>query len=437
MKLSIKHITFCLAIALGSSTTASAQWLRVWQNGESTRYAQSEASTIPYATAGQTLTIGSDNYSTAEIDSITIVQPVTITWNGNSVNINIPDNVEGVTANVSGGNVIINNTNTWSEQEFVLAGTSTAGSLIYNGEYKAKFHLNGVNLTSTIGSAIDIQCGKRIDVIVEDGTTNTLADLAAGDQKAAFNCQGHVEMSGTGSLTITGKSKHALRTKEYLFIKKSFGTLTIASAASDGIHCGEWYQQNGGTVSIGNTSGDGLQVETADASDEELNGTLIVNGGKLTVNVVTEDTKGIRCDAAATNTAIVPELNILAGSVTVNVTSTASGAKGIASDGTLTIGSTSTSPTVNVTVAAGTYTDPSTEEENRATGIKAETTLTIAGGATTVSATGNKARGVRAATLTATGGSLTVTNTGTKSQGIKLDNAFVSGQGGTVTGTIK
>ena len=48
-----KHI---LTIALATiSMAAQAQWMRVWQNGESTRYAISEAASTPYATAGSTV----------------------------------------------------------------------------------------------------------------------------------------------------------------------------------------------------------------------------------------------------------------------------------------------------------------------------------------------------------------------------------------------
>ena len=188
--------------------------------------------------------------------------------------------------------------------------------------------------------------------------------------------------------------------------------------------------------SLNNIGADGIQVETDADSDESLNGQFIMNGGSINLAVTAQDTKGIRLDAAENNTSIVPQMLINSGSITVNLTSTALGSKAIASDGNLTIGTSTTSPTINVTVAAGTYTDPSTDEENRATGLKAENTLTIAGGTTTVAATGQKSRGVRATTLVATGGSLTVTNT-SNSQGIKLDNTFVSGQGGTVSGNFK
>ena len=75
------------------------------------------------------LTIGSDKYSTSEIDSITIVNPVTITWDGATATVDIPESVEGVTAEVTNGIVVINNTNEWTEQEFILKGSSSAGSL--------------------------------------------------------------------------------------------------------------------------------------------------------------------------------------------------------------------------------------------------------------------------------------------------------------------
>lgn len=432
----MKKLFLSLLLLCAGAITTQAQWIRVWQGGESTRYAIADAPLVPYSAAGSTITVGSDSYATAAIDSITVVSPVVITWSGTTVDVEIPDNVEGVTATVSGGNVVITNANTSTEQEFILRGSSAAGSLTYNGTYKCKFHLDGVNLTSTAGAALDIQCGKRIDLIIEDGTVNSLTDAAGGTHKAALNCQGHLEVSGGGSLTIAGKTNHALRSNEYLLLKKSVGDITITDAAADGIHCGEYFQMNGGNITISGTAADGLQVETDATSAEDLNGQFIMNGGSIKLTLASVDSKGIRLDADAAAPSIVPHMQLLDGTVTVNLTTTANGSKAIASDGNLTIGSTATSPTVGITVDAGVYVDTA-GEENRATGLKADQTLTIAGGATTVSATGDKSRGVRATTLTATGGSLVVTNTGTKSQGIKLDNVFRPGEGGTVSGNFK
>ena len=431
------------ALFLGAATIgANAQWLRVWRGGESTRYAISEVSTLPYATAGSTLTIGSDTYSTAAIDSITVVNPVTITWNGTTASVDIPETAEGVTATVSGGDVVITNTCTTIEHEFILQGNSTAGSLTYNGEYKTKFHLNGLDLTSTTGAAIDIQCGKRIDLILEDGTVNSLADYAGGAQKACLNCQGHLEIAGGGTLNLVGNARHALRSNEYLLLKKTVGTVNVTKAASDGIHVGEYFQMNGGTIKISGTAADGLQVETDATSEEELNGQFIMNDGTIDVALDAVDAKAIRLDADPTAPSLVPEMYIYKGKITININPTALGSRGLVSDGNLTIGDginphQTVSPNVRVNVMASYYLDPETTEEERATGIKAELTFHMAGGSAAVDATGERSRGVRAATLTATGGVLYVWNTGTKSQGIKLDNTFISGQGGTVNGSFK
>lgn len=429
--------TYLITVLLSLvAIAANAQWFRVWSGGESTRIAVTDINTVPYSPAGQTLTFGDVNISIAEIDSITIVNPVVITWNEATATVAIPENVEGVTATVSGADVVINNTNVFTEQEFILTGSSQVGSLTYNGDFKCKFHLAGLDLTSTTAGAIDIQCGKRIDLIIEDGTVNTLADAAKGTQKAAFNCQGHLEVSGGGSLTVTGNLRHAFRTKEYLMLKKTVGNITIAKSVGDGIHCGEYFLMNGGQLTLSGLGGDGIQVETDPGSEEVLNGQFIMNGGSIDLTMTTEDTKGIRLDIDTLNK-VSPEMYLLDGVINVNLTATAKGSKAIASDGDLFIGSTQTEPLINITVAAETYTDPDSGEENRATGIKADKTLTIAGGNTTIAATGKKSRGVRAETLTAVGGTLTVTNTGSKSQGIKLDNQFVNGQGGTVNGTFK
>lgn len=444
----MKRLIFLSLMCL-CAFSAQAQWFRVWQGEESTRYDISEIKNIPYAFAGSSLTIGEQEYATADIDSITIINPVTITWNGTSVAVDIPDNVEGVTVEATGGHVVINNTNTTTEQEFILKGSSSDGSLTYNGSFKTKFHLNGISLTSTKGPAIDIECGKRIDMKLKQGTVNSFTDATERENydetydgsKAAFYCKGHMELSGAGSLTVTGNFKHAMSIKEYLFVKSTLGTLTINGAVSDGLRVGEYFMMNGGNLVVKNVGGDGIQVEAKTNTEEELNGQFILNGGSINVSVTAVDKKGIRLDDNATDehvATVVPEMYINDGTISVDIATAAFGSRGIDCDGNMTVGTAETSPTVNVTINnTNFYTDPDTQEQKRATGIKTNNTLLIAGGTTTVSASGTKARGVRAATLVSTGGVLTVSKSGTASEGITLENYFnKKTAGGTVTGNI-
>ncbi|MCR4995440.1 MAG: carbohydrate-binding domain-containing protein [Bacteroidales bacterium] len=424
----MKKIYLSLLLA-AVAATAHAQWVRVWSAGDSERYAISETASIPYATSGSTLTIGSDTYSTADIDSITVVNPVTITWNGTSATVDIPDTAEGVTATISGGDVVINNTCTTIEHEFILTGSSSAGSLTYNGEYKTKFHLNGVSLTSTSGAALDIQCGKRIDLYLEDGTTNSLTDAAGGSHKAAFNCQGHLEVAGGGTLNVAGYTNHGIRSKEYLYLKQSVGTINVTAAVTDGIHCGEYFTMNGGTINISGHGSDGLQMEMDDSSDEADNGIFTMNGGTINVTHTSAGSKAIRADST------LAVMNINGGTIDIDMTSTATDSKGLVCDGDMNINETSATTTITIDVAGEGYLDDN-DEKVRSTGVKCEDTITYDGGTTTINATGKYSRGMRAGTLIINDGTLTVKNTGTSSQGIKLDNTVVK-NGGTVSASFK
>lgn len=427
----MKRITllFCALLATSLSAVAQKQ-MRIWQGGESTRVTLTETEDMPFAGSGTTVTIGGTTYQTSAIDSITMVHQVGIAYNGSSATVSIPAAVAAdVTAQVSGAHVVITNANVSNEIEFILSGSSTNGSLTYNGQYKATFCLNGVTLASQQGAAIDIQCGKRIDLIIADGTTNSLTDCAGGTQKAAFNCQGHLEVSGSGTLNVAGNTNHAFRSKEYLLLKKSTGTINITKAVADGIHCGEYFTMNGGTINISGHGADGLQMEMETNSDEPDNGIFTMNGGTIKVTHDAAGSKAVRADST------LAVMNINGGTIDINLTSTASDAKGLVCDGNMNISESSAATTITIEAAGEGYLDD-LGEKIRTTGLKCEYTVTIEAGTININASGKYARGMRAATLVANGGVTTVKNTGSGSQGIKLDNVFVN-TGGTVTGTFK
>ena len=228
--------------------------VRIFKNGSSTRFTTSELTFLQDGTAIQ---VGDSVYAPMEIDSILVVHTVTVTFAGDTALVDLGHAPE-VTATTEGANVNILSTNTQHELEFVLQGESSHGSLTYEGPLKCKFYLNGLNLHSTKGAAINIQCGKRINLILNPGTENVISDAAGGEQKAAFYCKGHLEVEGSGSLTVTGRSKHGIATKEYMQLKRSTGNITVNGAVSDAMHVGQYFQMNGGTVRLYGQGGDGL-----------------------------------------------------------------------------------------------------------------------------------------------------------------------------------
>ncbi len=392
----------CLATAM---TASAQQYMRIWQAGNNTRVALQD---ITYSADGSILQAAGKQYTTASIDSITMVHVITVSYQGEQATVDI-GHAPGVTYTVNGANVNIVSTNVAQELETVLQGQSSNGSLIYTGPLKCKFILNGLNLTSTRGAAIDIQCGKRVGLILADGTQNTLVDAKGGLQKAALYCKGHLEVEGSGSLTVSGNTRHAIASKEYLQLKKSTGNIIIKKAAVDAIHVGQYLLMKGGNISIDeNTSCDGIQVETMLLDDKltpdpskEDNGKIFIKGGTINAIIAHEDYKGIKNDDG----------DVFISGGNINIKANGNGSRGIQTDGNMTISS--ESGTTNISIEANgarCTTAQDAVDPHRCMGIKVEKNLTVTGGTTTVTNTGKKARGIKVnGTYTKRGGTVNAT----------------------------
>ncbi len=295
-----------------------------------------------------------------------------------------------VTVTTDGHHVSIANTNTEEEYTVSISGTTLDGSVTYTGDYKATFILNGANITNSSGAAIDIECSKRIALEIAEGTENSLTD-GAGSQKAALYCKGHLEVSKGGSLTVSGNTKHAISTKEYLLLKKTVGDITITSAGSggDGIHAGQYFQMNGGNIIIKGVTGDGIQAEATSKATDELNGQMIIKGGQLDITTTATDVAALKSDA---------EMTISDG--TLKLTTSGAADKALKSKTDITIsGGTLT------TLQSGTYTvekltDASgneTYDPSYVTALKADN-ITISGGKLTLSNTADGGKAISADT---------------------------------------
>ncbi len=122
------------------------------------------------------------------VENSTFTQVVYIHFSGSSAS--VVNEVSGVSISQSGAAVIVSST--VKEVEYILSGTTTEGSFKLYSDYKCKLSLNGVDITSVSGPAINIQSGKRIFVVLEEGSDNYLTDSSlypssSEDQKAAFS----------------------------------------------------------------------------------------------------------------------------------------------------------------------------------------------------------------------------------------------------------
>lgn len=402
----MKKILSLLLLLAVCSVASAQEYMRIWQNGDNIKVPLSDQTYADFN--GSTITVGGQSLDTSDVDSITFVHIITVTWTGDQARVD-KGNVLGVDCTVEGADVVINSTNTHNELEFVLQGNSTNGSLTYTGSYKCKFYLNGLNLTSQKGAALDILCGKRVDLILNEGTSNTLADAPNGTQKAAFYCKGHVEVEGSGSLTVTGNARHGICTKEYLELKKSTGSITVNGAVSDGIHAGQYFMMKGGTVTVSGQQGDGIQTEILTLDDDvtpnpdkEFNGQIFVSGGTLNVTVTGDDKKGIKS---------ADKMTVNGG--TFVITASGKGSKGISVARHLLVNEDSGSTVMQIRATGGVYEDEETEDESRCMGIKVTQNMAV------------------------TAGKIMVSNTGSKSRGIKVDGLYYQAPGVTVSANKK
>lgn len=335
---------------------------------------------------------------------------VLITYSGSTATVNIPEAMEGVTCTSgTSSHVVLESTNTTKEMYYAISGSSTAGSLTINGSYKLSVMLNGVNLTSDKGAAINILCGKRINLIMEDGSNNSLVDYAAGEQKACLYTKGHLEIEGNGTLNVTGNSNHAIASKEYLQVKKSVKAINILKAANDAIHVGEFFQMNGGELTIDqNTVNDGIQVEykTDDndqpIDDAENTGSVIIKGGTLNITLANaEDAKGIKAEG---------NVDITGGTIVINANS--NGSRGIQADGDMNISEAeNTTTTITIAATGKKCTVPEdSDDPHKCWGIKIDGDLTVNAGTLTVSKDGSTMKnGIRCGSYTKKGGTVKAT----------------------------
>ncbi len=302
------------AMAFGAAQAQAQEYAYVCDGYDYDRVKLDGKTSVSFSSDQSTVTIGDETFDTADVDSIIFHEPqypaVNIVWNGSSATVTVDPAISGVTYSTSGGYVTITSTNTTDELLYVLSGSSSAGGLTLNGSYKLRMHLNGVSLTSLTGSPMDIECGKRIEVKLMKGTTNTFVDASTSSVKGSFYTKGHLEFKGAGTLNVTGNYKHAICAGEYLQFKSSTGIVNILGAVSDGIHCGAGEQNsedsqfimNGGTITISNCGSDCI-----DADDY---GSMFLNGGTLNLNVSQQDGTGLKCDSILYMTDGTVNLNV-------------------------------------------------------------------------------------------------------------------------------
>ena len=382
-----------LPLLLLVSAALSAQTLKIYEGPVCRAYDAAWCGTMTYTDGGRTLTVGGHAYDVSAIDSIIVddspvaAATVSVRYAGAQAFVTVSgDRAADLAVSVSGAHVrVVAAPEVQSEVAYILSGSSDDGSFYMDGKFKSTVELRDLSLNSTTGAAIAIDNGKRIRVVLPEGTATTLSDCADGTQKACFFVKGHPEFEGSGTLNLVGRSRHAFASDEYTQLKASFGTLNVLSAVSDGLHVDQYFHMRGGTVNISGMGGDGVDISKTKDADDEMNGQLLIEGGRIALVVAADDTKGLKCEDAAH----------ISGGI-IEVEATGLGARGLAVGTDLLVDAASgTAPRIRMNVTGGRYPDPESGKEKRARGIDVDGDFTFDGGDISISATGKGAQAVK------------------------------------------
>ncbi|GHV05472.1 hypothetical protein FACS1894217_02410 [Clostridia bacterium] len=239
--------------------------------------------------------------TSASANPTTDVKPVNVKMEGDITEIKLDGQSVEIT---EGGN-------------YSVSGTLTDGQIIISAPKQVvNLELAGVDITSSKGSAIYAATAKTFNLILKDGTVNSLTDGAtradeqAEEENAALCSDADLTISGEGTLNITGNYKHGIKAKDTLVI--SGGTINIPQAVKHGIYGNDSVTVTGGNITIdvgeGKVINDGRgglagwgknPTATTDdtTSDKQkgikTDGDLTITGGTLDIKNSYEGLEGI------------------------------------------------------------------------------------------------------------------------------------------------
>lgn len=376
----MKNLTIFCALSV-ATLCASAQTLNVKTGQVTYQFAAEEVGEMPYGSTDavtgsmvSTVTMMNKVFNVADIDQMYVDDTevlddgVWVNYAGETATVRVSGNIAAnLTIRVDGAHVaIVQDANVKNEIVYELSGSSENGSFYMDGQLKVSLLLNGLTLHNPDSAAINIRDGKRISVELAEGTVNTLSDGPDGTQKACFMVKGHTELKSGGQLYITGNTGHAFWGKEYVEVKKTCGGVHILGAVGDGFNVNQYFQQNGGTVTVKGIGDDAIQVsyktddDDAVIVEDENTGSILIKGGTLEITTTGNANKGLKAegnidiqdgditvtqsgsitvsrDDLSYSTAIRSDADVTISGGTVNIVNTADGGKGISAEGNVNI----------------------------------------------------------------------------------------------------
>jgi hypothetical protein len=166
--------------------------------------------------------------------------------------------------------------------DYILSGSLDGHIMVDAREQNIHLFLNNVSITSKGGPAIVVpdDAADKLIITIMEGTDNTISDngdfRAYDEYEAAIEASCDITLNGTGSLTVNGYYKDAIRSRD--IVKVLDGSYTI-KCKRNGILGNDGVLVNGGTMTIFSEK-NGLKTSK---KGEDGRGNLVVSGGELSI----------------------------------------------------------------------------------------------------------------------------------------------------------
>jgi hypothetical protein len=189
--------------------------------------------------------------------------------------------ISGTGATASGSVATITAAGTYN-----ITGTLSDGQIKVNTSDAGdvRLYLNGVNITSSTASPIDVESAERVIVVLADGKANYLTDGTSNSSvdsdseaiDACFYSKDDLAVYGGGSLTIKANYKDGIKCKDGLIIHS--GTINVTSA-DDGIIGKNYLSIENGIITV-SAGGDGIK-STNENTDTQ--GYVVIGNGTFNI----------------------------------------------------------------------------------------------------------------------------------------------------------
>ena len=321
---------------------------------------------------------------------------INITYSGDKAT--VETDCTDILSHIDGSHVVIDMlTNSVSGVEINVSGKSDNGSLKIYGEKKTLLNLNGVELTSQSGPAINNQCKKRLFVNLAAGSINKLTDVEKysddsyylngntsndEDRKGCLFSEGNLIFSGTGSLIVAGKQKHGIASDGYMYVRPGV-TIAVTEAAKNAIHIKGDKSEDIGVIIAGGLIYTLSESEAGKGIKTDYH--VDIKGGQLDLNTKGDAIYDADENDTSSAAGIKTDGNVVISGGTISIKSCGTGGKGINADGNLNM--TGGETTVVTTGGKFVY-NAALDLDSSPKGIKADGNITIDDGALNIMVTG-------------------------------------------------